>query len=537
MTTSAESTQAGRPTNVVVVLLDSLNRHLLGAYGSTEFDTPNLDRFACERATRFTRHVTGSLPCMPARHDILCGALDFLWKPWGSIELWEEPVTRALKRAGVTTMLITDHPHLFETGGENYHTDFFAWDYLRGHEGDPWRTCPDPSWIGTPARPALQSGWYRRGMAGIERAPAGYDRSRTWFRSEHDFPGPKTMTAAASWIRRESASHNRWMLFVDEFDPHEPFDTPAPWLGCYEDDPWDDELLIWPPYADGAVTEGLLTTREARHIRANYGSKLSMIDHWFGELMTALHERDLWDTTAVIVCTDHGHYLGDVREDRDIWGKPLVPQYEPLGHIPLLVHWPGRSGGGTIDALTTNVDLHATLCDIFDVASAHNTHGVSLVPLLTGQSTSVREWALSGVYGKWVQVADGRRKYARAPEGDGFPMAMWSNRWSTMPLPAGIPFDPLPMPDDRATLECMPGSTVPVIRQPFAAGDPVPLIAAQVDRIVGRHHLYDLALDPDETENRRGEASEAPMVEVLIEALLSVGAPLEQFARLGLPNT
>ena len=216
MTTSAESTQAGRPTNVVVVLLDSLNRHLLGAYGSTEFDTPNLDRFACERATASTRHVTGSLPCMPARHDILCGAVDFLWKPWGSIELWEEPVTRALKRAGVTTMLITDHPHLFETGGENYHTDFFAWDYLRGHEGDPWRTCPDPSWIGTPARPALQSGWYRRGMAGIERVPAGYDRSRTWFRSEHDFPGPKTMTVAASWIRRESASHNRWMLFVDE---------------------------------------------------------------------------------------------------------------------------------------------------------------------------------------------------------------------------------------------------------------------------------------------------------------------------------
>ena len=76
------------PRNVVVVLLDSLNRHMLGSYGGDEFDTPNLDRFAAT-STRFTNHVTGSLPCMPARHDILCGALDFLWKPWGSIELWE----------------------------------------------------------------------------------------------------------------------------------------------------------------------------------------------------------------------------------------------------------------------------------------------------------------------------------------------------------------------------------------------------------------------------------------------------------------
>jgi arylsulfatase A-like enzyme len=67
---------------VVVVLLDSLNRHMLGSYGGTEFSTPNLDRFAA-RSTQFTNHVTGSLPCMPARHDILVGALDFLWKPWG----------------------------------------------------------------------------------------------------------------------------------------------------------------------------------------------------------------------------------------------------------------------------------------------------------------------------------------------------------------------------------------------------------------------------------------------------------------------
>ena len=43
-------------------------------------------------------------------------------------------------RAGITTMLVSDHPHLFETGGENYHCDFTAWDYVRGHKDDPWRT-------------------------------------------------------------------------------------------------------------------------------------------------------------------------------------------------------------------------------------------------------------------------------------------------------------------------------------------------------------------------------------------------------------
>src|ERR1700684_2075492 len=130
---ASPSTPPGKPRNVVVVLLDSLNRHMLGAYGGREFETPNLDRFA-DASVRFTRHYTGSLPCMPARHDILCGALDFLWRPWGSLRVVEEPIPQQLRRAGVTTMLVADPPPLFEVGGENYHPDFGAWDYVRGHE-------------------------------------------------------------------------------------------------------------------------------------------------------------------------------------------------------------------------------------------------------------------------------------------------------------------------------------------------------------------------------------------------------------------
>ena len=84
-------------------------------------------------------------------------------------------------------MLVSDHPHLFEVGGENYRTDFTAWAYERGHESDPWRTCEDPSWVGTPTIGAVARSAHEH----------AYDRSRTWFRSEEDFPGPRTMAEAA----------------------------------------------------------------------------------------------------------------------------------------------------------------------------------------------------------------------------------------------------------------------------------------------------------------------------------------------------
>jgi arylsulfatase A-like enzyme len=253
-----------------------------------------------------------------------------------------------------------------------------------------------------------------------------------------------------------------------------------------------------------------------------------MIDHWFGDIVGALDDRGLWDTTAVIVCTDHGHYLGE----KDIWGKPGVMQYEPLGHIPLLIHWPGVQGGTTCDALTTAVDLHATIADAFDVEPRQPAHGTSLRSLIAGEASSVREWAIGGVYGNWVQITDGRRKYARGAAGDNFPLSMWSNRWSTMPIHGIDEALLLPRPDKRARLDFMPGSAIPVIRQPFDPGDRLPFWAGQL--CVDAHHLYDVDADPAEADDLAGSHLEAEMIEMLRAALDDLHAPDDQYSRLGL---
>lgn len=505
------------PKNMVVLLLDSLNRHEIGAYGGGNFDTPNLDRLAA-RSVRFTNHHTGSLPCIPARHDILVGAWDFLWRPWGSIELWEEPITASLRRTGVVTQLITDHPHLFEVGGENYHSDFTAWAYERGHESDPWKTRPDESWLGAPS---------------FGRGHTHYDSSRGYFRGEEDFPGPRTMQATARWIRDDSPVHRangeRFFLFVDEFDPHEPFDTPDRWATRY-DDSWEGAHLIWPPYSVDALNTGVINQAEARQVRAQYGGKLSMIDHWLGRVLDALDETHAWDDTAVIVCTDHGHYLGDRDvHGRDIWGKPGVPVYKELGHIPMMVAWPGVAPGVN-DALTTSTDLHATIADVFGADVSHVTHGSSLVPVINGRATSVREWLLTGVWGREVQLVTNDWRYTRGPTGPNTPHSMWSNRWSTMPI-AARPDYKMPMPDNRAVLDFMPGSQIPVIRQPFREGDLLPFwaYAKQYENI-----LFDRAEDPSESVNRLNDSSASDAEELLRVALKSVQAPSEQFERLSL---
>ena len=120
----------------VFVLFDSLNRHLLGGYGGTRVPTPNFDRLA-QRCTTFERHYVGSLPCMPARRDMLTGRLTFLHRSWGPLEPFDNAFPELLHEAGVYSHLITDHFHYWEDGGATYHNRYDSYEFVRGQEGDP----------------------------------------------------------------------------------------------------------------------------------------------------------------------------------------------------------------------------------------------------------------------------------------------------------------------------------------------------------------------------------------------------------------
>jgi hypothetical protein len=88
----------------------------------------------------------------------------------------------------------------------------------------------------------------------------------------------------------------------------------------------------------------------------------------------------------------------------------------------------------------------------------------------------------------------------------------------------------LPRPDERAYLDRMPGTRIPVIRQPFRVGDLLPFWA--MGQFSG-NHLYDLHNDPLEDENLAGSKREKDVADLLFQALREVEAPDDQFVRLG----
>jgi hypothetical protein len=130
-----------------------------------------------------------------------------------------------------------------------------------------------------------------------------------------------------------------------------------------------------------------------------------------------------------------------------------------------------------------------------------------------------------------MSVIDEQRTYGRSPVGDGFPLEMWSNRRSSMPIWHTRPTYRFPQPDRRATLGTMPGSTAPVIRQPFSPGDLLPFCSYGTP--LDDHHLSD-SDDLAEIDNQVGSAAESEAIELLRHALESVESPAHQFQRLRL---
>jgi arylsulfatase A-like enzyme len=368
------------------LVLDTVRRDYLEAYGSDWVRTPHLARLAREGVT-FDNHWVGSLPCMPARREFMTGRHNFLFRNWGPIEPFDDVLPRELRERGVFTHLLTDHFHYFELGGENYHTAFNTWEFFRGQEHDPWVSLVDaialPEHLGQLSRP----NWH----------------NRTRQQREEEFSGPRTIAAAIDWLDVNRDADN-WFLQVELFDPHEPFYCTDEYRELYGDT-WDGPLFDWPTYAE--VVE---SPEAVAHIKKCYAGLLTMTDAWVGKLWAKLDELGLWEDTLVIFTTDHGTMLAE----HDYWMKNFMPLYNELVRIPLIMRLPGGAKSGSrVSGLTQTIDLMPTFLDFHGCPAPPHVYGHSLRAALEGEL--LREDCIFGYFGKAMNITDGRHVYFRNP--------------------------------------------------------------------------------------------------------------------------
>ncbi len=369
---------ATRP-NFLIIVSDTLRRDHLGAYGNRSIRTPRLDAFA-RQAVVVEGHLVSSFPTMPARADILTGTFSYAFMGWEPLPRHLPTLPGLLSEAGYLTMGIVDTP-FFVRNGFGYDRGFDDFVWVRG-QGDDTRPH--------------------------ERA----DARATW-RYESDRMVARTVTEAERWLER----HYRepFFLYIDTWDPHEPWDAPEYYTALYE--PGYDGRQIYPCY--GRWREKGLAEEDLRVAHSAYCGEVTMVDLWVGRLLEKLDVLGLSESTWVFFLSDHGFYFGE----HGYFGKAewvhdahaelaegsVVPEWLPeswlltvgwsplyreITDVPLIVRGPGLAPGRR-RALTSAPDIAPTVLEIAGIPAPATMRGESFLAMLAGEREEHRPFVVS----------------------------------------------------------------------------------------------------------------------------------------------
>lgn len=410
--------------NVLIIACNGLHLGFLGPYGNGWIETPNLDRLAAEGVV-FDHHFAENLTTIPTRRSWWTGRYGFPDpdQGWTPLRPDEAILPDLLYESGVRTALISDNPILRQAGqGFGRGFDEVAW--IRGSGYDPFIPPDDPRAKGVrvedepgfrlppeddPDREMWQERWEQvlRNRAVLR-----------WHEDERNTGVARTVETAIDWLDRRRDDLQPFLLWLDLFSPHGPWDPPQPYRDQYaaeepdefevgeegdiiaepiegtdDDDLSLEEVPVLIDVPGGAVGD-VLDEAELLRLRRTYAGCVSLLDTWVGKLYEALGRLGRLDDTLIIFTADQGEPLGEHGYVRRF--RPWL--YEELIHTPLIVRLPGgKSGGIRHQAIVQPVDLAPTVLAALGLPPAEGLHGHDLLPLIRGDQPKVRDFACLGM--------------------------------------------------------------------------------------------------------------------------------------------
>jgi arylsulfatase A-like enzyme len=398
--------------NVILVILDSLRRDHVGAYGNDRIRTPNLDALA-EESLRFTRAYPESIPTLPARRAIHTGLRTWPFRNWippegetfmpaGWQRIPEEQTTLSeiLKAQGFSTVLFSDTQHLFKAS-MNFQRGFRVYDWIRGQERDRYR--PTMGVSQEQVEKMVVPGNSENMVDKVRQYLANTANRET----EEDWFAPRVFTMASQFLETSDPGQP-FFLMVDCFDPHEPWDPPEEYVSIYGEG-YDGPEPTVPEYRDA----GWIGERELERMRALYSAEVTMMDTWLGSFLDKMDELGLSKDTLLLVLSDHGVALGE----HNATGKPFWALWPELTDIPFFIRHPeGKGAGQTSDYYASTHDVAPTILGFLGIEPQQPMDGKNLSVFFDGGEPEQREHFTLG-YDEYVWTRDDR--YVMVSRNDG----------------------------------------------------------------------------------------------------------------------
>jgi arylsulfatase A-like enzyme len=401
---------AARP-NFIFLIADDHRYESIAANGCSEVRTPTLDALAASGTVFDSAHCQGSMQpavCVPSRASLMTGRNIFASSQNPSADdycggPYDGPAF------AIPPELPTFPQRLRENG---YHT----------HAIGKWHNDRASFARSFSSGERLMFG----GMSDHDKVPyQPYDPTGAYPKDAIRFEGGFSTDLFLDSAKRFLTGYRSkepFCLYVAFTAPHDPRTPPA----AFTVDPATVSLppnyLPIHPFDNGEALvrdeelEAFPRSPEAirQHI-ADYYGMIAHLDNAIGSLLETVREAGLDRNTVVIYTADHGLALGQ----HGLMGKQNL--YEHSLHIPLIVAGPGIPAGHRVPALVWHGDTRATVLDLAGIPLEGESEGASLLPLVRGEATALRETFAGAYRVSHRMIRDARWKLIRYYEQRHFP--------------------------------------------------------------------------------------------------------------------
>ena len=372
-----EVSEASRRPNVLLLLVDDLGYHDLGATGSTFYETSHIDRLA-GRSVTFTQGYACSRVCSPSRASLLLGQ----YTPTHGITDWIGALSGEAwrGRGRHDRMLPADYvrslPQAPTTLAEAFqdagYATFFAGKWHLGGEG----SGPTDHGFGINI-----GGWAKGGPRGGYFAP---------FQNPAlpDGPDGESLTLrladeTAAWV--SAHPDTPFFAMLSFYAVHAPLQTTA---------------ARWRTFREKAATQGIAPAgfRMGERLPERlvqddpvYAGMVASVDEAVGRVMRSLDAAGLRQNTVVVFTSDHGGVSAG-----DNYATTNAPRRGGKGQdgegglrVPFLIAAPEATAGRKVDAPVTHADLYPSLLELCGVGPppGGQLEGRSLAPRLVSVDT------------------------------------------------------------------------------------------------------------------------------------------------------
>lgn len=366
------------PYNVVFILVDDLGWTDLGCYGSTFYETPNIDRLAAS-GQLFTQAYAASPVCSPTRAAILTGK----YPSRVGITDWikgNDPKNRRLLGPEDLHELPLEEVTMAETLKANGYNTFFAGKWHLGDEG---------------FFPEQQGFDHNFGGHHLGSPPGGYYSP---YKNPKLSDGPEgeylTDRLTDESIRfLETQKDSSFLLYLSFYTVHTPIQANRTYI-----DHFREKHQNLNDTSDLRLPEHDAMTR-VKQTNADYASMVYALDWNVGRLMDKLDSLGLTENTLVIFTSDNGGLstLANRERTAPTSVRPLRAGkgwcYEGGIRVPLIIKLPGAKQGVKRDDPVISTDFYPTVLEYAGLPPLPDQHrdGLSLLPLLQESRAPARD--------------------------------------------------------------------------------------------------------------------------------------------------